>query len=148
MGALTDMTVSATANVRFELVRESGGQKHFEVVDGTMLYAVSGSQFRAFGSPCPYTFGPIEVPVVHTLGGGLTIDTTTSPATYHAFGQTRGDEIRVAEECDDLAFSTRPRAVWLYTVDADDLVVSEDGTHIPGTNSNDRSVWEWHLTRR
>jgi hypothetical protein len=135
-----------TVTVRFEFKSENNGIKRFEVVSGTMEWSGYGTVYPPAG-PCQYQFGPIDVPVVPLTGNRLSIDTTTTPATYTGFGQTQGDEIRLAEECEDGAFSTRPRQIWFSTGDTENLV-SPDGNSITGSNASSTSDWQWTFTRK
>jgi hypothetical protein len=146
-GVLTDLDRNGTVTVRFELVSENNGIKRFEIVGGTMEWSISGTVYPPEG-PCQYQFGPIDVPVVPFTGNRLSIDTKTSPATYSGFAQTEGDEIRVAEECGDGAFSTRPRLIWFNTDGAENLTVSPDGNTISGSNASGTSDWQWTFTRK
>ena len=147
VGVLTDTTIRATATVRFELVRESRGIKTFEIVSGNMEWSISGTVYPPSGE-CHYGFGPIDVPIIHATGNRLSIDTNTVPATYTGFGNTIGDEIRVATGCGEGAYSTRPRTVWFSTLDAENLNVSPDGNRISGSNSSNTSQWNWTFDRR
>jgi hypothetical protein len=149
-GVLTDLDRMGTVAVRFELESERDGIKRFEIVSGTMEWSASGTAYPPEG-PCPYQFGPIDVPVVPFTGNRLTIDTTTTPATYTGFAQTEGDVVRLAEDCgDDGAFSTRPSLIWFNTQGAENLTVSSDGNSITGSNSNvsSNSDWQWTFTRK
>jgi hypothetical protein len=149
-GVLTDLDRMGTVTVRFELESERDGIKRFEIVSGTMEWSASGTAYPPEG-PCQYQFGPIDVPVVPFTGNRLTIDTTTTPATYTGFAQTEGDVVRLAEDCgDDGAFSTRPSLIWFNTQGAENLTVSSDGNSITGSNSNvsSNSDWQWTFTRK
>lgn len=145
-GVLTDFGRTGTVTVRFELESENNGIKRFEVVSGTMEWSITGTVHPPEG-PCTFQFGPIDVPVVPFTGNRLTIDTTTTPATYSGFGQTQGDEIRLAEGCGDGAFSTRPSLIWFSTDGAENLTVSLDGNSITGSNASSTSDWQWTFTR-
>ncbi len=146
-GVFTDLDRWGTVTVRFELVSEDKKTKRFEIVGGTMQWSISGTVHPPSG-PCQFQFGPIDVPVVHFTGNRLVIDTKKTPATYSGFGQTEGDEIRVAEECGEGAFSTRPRLIWFNTDGAENLTVSPDGNTITGSHASGNSDWQWTFTRK
>lgn len=139
---------SITATFVFEQTEESIGKpyKYFTVREGMLKWSISGEIVRAFDDPCPYSNGPVEVPILPD-DGRFRIDTTTSPPTYTFFGNTQGPEVRVATQCGDYAYTTRADGVWGYPVlNSDKKPVIGDS--ISGAAADNLQSWTWELTRQ
>jgi len=145
----SDGVVNVTAMVTFQQTASSIGQptKRLKVTGGTMYWTRSGVA-TDFQNDCPYTTGPIEVPI-ESNDGEILIDTTTSPHTYTMHAFTNGPVVQAAENCGDLAFSTTAQGVWIPTIDQyGQFSVSADGGTIEGDTASGQREWTWSFQRQ
>ena len=142
--------VTAVATVTFKQDPSTIGAryKYLDSVGGTMSWTRSGSVPTAFDGPCSYSAGPVEI-AIPDGDGGIIIDTSASPSTYSMSGLTRGQEIRVAENCGNYAFSTRVSGSWAPALGhTSGFTVSADGGTISGATSSSTASWEWSFRRQ
>jgi hypothetical protein len=142
------VTVVATVTFRQDPSTIGARYKYLNSVGGTMTWSRSGSVPTAFDGACYYSAGPVEI-AIPDGDGGIIIDTAGTPSTYSMSGLTRGQEIRIAENCGNYAFSTRVSGSWAPAVGhSDGFTVSADGGTISGTASNNTANWEWTFHRQ
>ena len=148
---LSPLVSTVVAQVTFEQVESPSYApylKEFHVRKGTMTWTQTGS-LPLFNSEevCPYSAGPVEVPISPS-DGYIEIDTRTTPNTYTMFGLTTGPEVHVAQNCGDQAFDTEAEGVWVAVYEFGEFFVSSDGNQISGNRSPGSSSWEWDFTRQ
>jgi len=145
-----DVHVTVVATVTFKQDPSTIGAryKYLDSVGGTMTWMRSGAVPTAFDGPCSYSAGPIEI-AIPDGDGQIVIDTAAVPSNYSMAGLTRGQEIRIAENCGKYAFSTRVSGPWAPAVGhSDGFAVSPDGGTISGVTSSPGSTWEWTFHRQ
>lgn len=142
------VTLEATVTFKQTASTIGGRFKRLGSTGGTMVWSRSGTIETAFDGECAYSAGPLEVPIL-VDDGEIIIDTSVTPNTYTLIGSTQGFEVRLAENCNNYAFSTRTRGSWAPALGTSDgAQVSPDGGTISGTTADNLQTWEWTFTRQ
>jgi len=80
---------------------------------------------------------------------GISRNTAETPGTYSFSGFTQGPEVRLAENCENYAFSTRAGGGWGPAIGhSDGFEVSPDGSLITGKTGGNMTTWEWTFSRQ
>jgi hypothetical protein len=141
-------TVVANVTFRQDPATIGARYKYLYSTGGTMTWSRSGAVPTAFDGMCSYSAGPVEI-AIPDGDGEIIIDTAATPATYSMGGLTRGEQIRVAENCGNYAFSTRVSGAWAPALGhSSGFTVSADGGTISGVTSGNNTHWEWTFRRQ